>query len=191
MLKRLSEILLSLIGCALTILLVPFVWLAHRICSPGPLFFRQERIGRSGNVFTLIKFRSMVNNAEKDTGPIWAAASDNRITSIGRFLRKTRLDEMPQFWNVLKGEMSLIGPRPERPEFVSQLAPQIPFYRARHGVKPGLTGWAQIRYGYGSSTEDAKIKLQYDLYYIKHSGPYLDLLILLRTIQVILGLNGR
>lgn len=191
MLKRLIEILVSLIGCGLMLALVPFVWLAHRVSSPGPLFFRQERVGRSGKRFTLIKFRSMVVNAEKETGPIWAAVSDKRITSIGRFLRKTRLDEIPQFWNVLKGEMSLIGPRPERPEFVSQLAPQIPFYRARHGIKPGLTGWAQIRYGYGSSTEDARIKLQYDLYYIKHRGPYLDLLILLRTIQVILGLNGR
>jgi exopolysaccharide biosynthesis polyprenyl glycosylphosphotransferase len=190
-LKRLIDVLVSLVGCLLMIMLVPFVWLAHRISSPGPLFYQQERVGKSGKRFTLIKFRSMVVNAEKDTGPVWASASDNRVTTIGRILRKTRLDEVPQFWNVLRGEMSLIGPRPERPEFVSQLAMQIPFYRARHAVKPGITGWAQVRYDYGASIEDSRIKLQYDLYYIKYQNIYLDLLVSLKTLQVVFGSKGR
>jgi exopolysaccharide biosynthesis polyprenyl glycosylphosphotransferase len=190
-LKRAVDILVSLVGCTLMILLTPIVWVANRISSPGPLFYRQERTGKSGKRFTLIKFRSMVVNAEKDTGPVWASKSDNRVTTLGRFLRKTRLDEVPQFWNVLRGEMSLIGPRPERPEFVSQLAQRIPFYRARHAVKPGITGWAQVKHDYASSAEDARIKLQYDLYYIKYQGPYLDLLIMLRTIQVVLTSKGR
>jgi exopolysaccharide biosynthesis polyprenyl glycosylphosphotransferase len=191
LLLRIIEILVSVVGCLFMIMLVPFVWLAHRVSSPGPLFYWQQRVGKSGKRFSLIKFRSMVVNAEKDTGPVWASESDKRVTTIGRFLRKTRLDEIPQFWNVLKGEMSLIGPRPERPEFVFQLGKQIPFYRARHAVKPGITGWAQVRYNYGASSEDARVKLQYDLYYIKYRGPYLDLLILLRTIQVVFGSKGR
>lgn len=190
-LRRALDIVVSLFGCMFMILLVPFVWLAHKLSAPGTLFYRQERIGKSGKRFTLIKFRSMVADAEKDTGPIWASELDKRITTIGRIMRRTRLDELPQFWNVLKGEMSLVGPRPERPEFVSQLAVGIPFYRARHAIKPGITGWAQVRYHYGASAEDARIKLQYDLYYIKYRGPYLDLLILLRTIQVIFGSKGR
>jgi exopolysaccharide biosynthesis polyprenyl glycosylphosphotransferase len=189
--KRLIDVLVSLAGCLLLIMLVPLMWLANRVISPGPLFYRQERVGKSGKRFTLIKFRSMVVNAEKDTGPVWASASDNRVTLIGRIIRKTRLDEVPQFWNVLRGEMSLIGPRPERPEFVSQLAAQIPFYRARHAVKPGITGWAQVRYDYGASIEDSRIKLQYDLYYIKYQSPYLDLLVALKTLQVVFGSKGR
>lgn len=190
-LRRGIDIVVSIIGCLLMLLLIPSIWVAHRLGSPGPLFYRQLRVGKSGRRFTLIKFRSMVDNAEGSTGPIWAAEADHRIPRVGRFLRKTRLDEVPQFWNVLCGEMSLIGPRPERPEFVSQLALQIPFYRARHAVKPGITGWAQIKYNYGASTEDARTKLQYDLYYIKHQGPYLDLLSLLRTLQVVLASKGR
>jgi lipopolysaccharide/colanic/teichoic acid biosynthesis glycosyltransferase len=189
--KRLIDVLVSVAGCLLLIMLVPLMWLANRVISPGPLFYRQERVGKSGKRFTLIKFRSMVVNAEKDTGPVWASASDNRVTLIGRIIRKTRLDEVPQFWNVLRGEMSLIGPRPERPEFVSQLAAQIPFYRARHAVKPGITGWAQVMYDYGASIEDSRIKLQYDLYYIKYQSPYLDLLVALKTLQVVFGSKGR
>lgn len=191
MLRRLIDILVSLIGCLLMIMLLPLVWLINQICSPGPLFYRQERLGKSGKRFTLTKFRSMVVDAERDTGPVWASGADKRVTTLGRILRNTRLDELPQFWNVLKGEMSLIGPRPERPEFVSQLTLQIPFYRARHAVKPGITGWAQVKHNYGASFEDARVKLQYDLYYIKYQGPYLDLLILLRTIQVVLQSKGR
>jgi exopolysaccharide biosynthesis polyprenyl glycosylphosphotransferase len=189
--RRVIDVLLSLVGCLLTGALVPFVWLANRIGSPGPLFYRQERVGKSGRRFTLVKFRSMIVDAERHTGPIWAGRSDSRVTPVGRLLRKTRVDELPQFYNVLKGEMSLIGPRPERPELVARLAQVLPFYRARHAIKPGITGWAQVRYRYGASIEETHTKLQYDLYYIKHRGPYLDLLILLRTIQVMLGFKGR
>jgi lipopolysaccharide/colanic/teichoic acid biosynthesis glycosyltransferase len=133
----------------------------------------------------------MFCDAEGDGKPKWAVAGDSRITRVGKLLRKTRLDEMPQFYNVLKGDMSLIGPRPERPEFVAQLADQIPFYRARLAVRPGLTGWAQTRYSYSSSVEDSVVKLQYDLYYIKHQSLYLDLLIFLRTFGVVVALKGR
>ncbi len=189
--QRSLDILVSLFGCVVLALVIPFVWLANRVSSPGPLFYRQTRVGKSGHNFTLIKFRSMIVDAEKHTGAVWARESDSRITPVGRILRKTRLDEVPQFWNVLKGEMSLVGPRPERPEFVNRLAQKIPFYRVRHAVKPGLTGWAQVEYRYGASVDDALVKLQYDLYYIKHQGLYLDLLTLLRTIQVILGFKGR
>jgi lipopolysaccharide/colanic/teichoic acid biosynthesis glycosyltransferase len=173
------------------LLMIPFVWLMHRFSSPGPLFYRQERVGKCGKVFTLIKFRSMVANAEHETGPVWAAHSDKRITGFGRFLRRTRLDEVPQFWNVLKGEMSLIGPRPERPAFVSRLSQDIPFYRARHAVKPGITGWAQVKYRYCASTDEVRVKLQYDLYYIKYQGPRLDLNCLLQTLRVIISSRGR
>jgi lipopolysaccharide/colanic/teichoic acid biosynthesis glycosyltransferase len=148
-------------------------------------------VGQGGRVFGVVKFRSMVVNAEEHTGVVWATENDGRVTPVGRLLRKTRLDESPQFWNVVKGDMGLIGPRPERPEFITQLAQQIPFYRVRHAVKPGITGWAQVKYRYGASVHDALVKLQYDLYYIKHQGFYLDLLILLKTVQVVLGLKGR
>jgi exopolysaccharide biosynthesis polyprenyl glycosylphosphotransferase len=191
LLRRAFDILVGLLGCGLLLCVIPFVWLINRVSSPGPLFYRQQRVGRGGRPFTLIKFRSMIVDAEKHTGAVWATAADKRITPFGRFLRKTRLDELPQCWNVLCGEMSLIGPRPERPELVASLAHEIPFYRLRHAVKPGLTGWAQVKYRYGASVEDAQIKLQYDLYYIKHEGPFLDLLILLKTIRVVLGFMGR
>jgi exopolysaccharide biosynthesis polyprenyl glycosylphosphotransferase len=190
-LRRVVDISLSAVGCVLTGVVVPFVWLANRISSPGPLFYRQERVGKSGRRFTLVKFRSMIVDAEKHTGPVWAGRSDSRVTPVGRVLRRTRLDELPQFYNVLKGEMSLVGPRPERPELVARLAQVLPFYRARHAIKPGITGWAQVRYRYGASVGETHTKLQYDLYYIKHRGPYLDLLIFLRTIQVMLGFKGR
>jgi exopolysaccharide biosynthesis polyprenyl glycosylphosphotransferase len=187
--RRFLDILLSTIGCILCLALMPFVWLGN-LFSPGPLFYKQKRVGKSGKVFHILKFRSMINEAEKHTGAVWASKSDVRITFIGRFLRKSRLDELPQFWNILKGEMSLIGPRPERPEFIDQLSVNIPYYRIRHAVKPGITGWAQVRFRYGASFQAAVRKLQYDLYYIKHQGPYLDLLILIQTIKVMLRLKG-
>lgn len=191
LLIRLLDICAGAVGCLGIGLLVPWVWLINQLISPGPLFFVQERVGQGGKRFHIVKFRSMIVDAEKQTGAVWAAENDPRITPLGRFLRKTRLDEVPQFWNVLKGEMSLIGPRPERPEFVAELDRRIPFYRTRHAIKPGITGWAQVKYRYGASVDDARVKLQYDLYYIKHRGPFLDLQILLITIQVVLGLRGR
>ncbi|MBI3949945.1 MAG: sugar transferase [Acidobacteria bacterium] len=190
-LRRVVDILISSLGCIFLAAIIPFVWLANRVSSPGPLFYRQERIGRSGHPFVLFKFRSMIVDAEKYTGAVWAKEADHRVTPMGHILRKTRLDELPQVWNILRGEMSLIGPRPERPEFVARLAHELPFYRMRHAVRPGLTGWAQVKYRYGASVNDALIKLQYDLYYIKYQGPYIDLLILLKTIQVVLGFKGR
>lgn len=190
-LRRVVETAISLVGCLLVAALIPAVWVVNRFTSPGPLFYRQERIGKGGRPFFVVKFRSMIVDAEKSTGAVWAVARDSRITPLGRFLRKTRLDETPQFWNVLKGDMSLIGPRPERPEFVAQLSQDISFYRVRHSVQPGLTGWAQVKYCYASSLEDSRVKLQYDLYYVKHQRPALDLLILLRTAQIVLGFRGQ
>jgi exopolysaccharide biosynthesis polyprenyl glycosylphosphotransferase len=187
--RRVFDILVGAAGFGILLLLIPFVWLGNRL-SPGPLFYRQERVGKSGKIFRIIKFRSMINDAEKDTGAVWASREDDRVTFMGRFLRRSRLDELPQCWNILKGEMSLIGPRPERPQFVEELSRRIPFYRIRHAVKPGITGWAQVRYSYGASVEDAIKKLQYDLYYVKHRGPYLDCLILLHTVKVILRFDG-
>lgn len=191
MLKRMADVGFGSAGCIVLVALIPFVWLANLWTSPGPLFYSQERVGKGGRTFFVMKFRSMVVDAEKYTGAVWAAENDLRATLIGRFLRQTRLDEIPQFWNVLKGDMSLIGPRPERPYFVHQLTLQIPFYRVRHAVKPGLTGWAQVKYRYGASVEDSLIKLQYDLYYIKYQGVLLDLGILLQTIPIVLGFKGR
>lgn len=190
-LKRLVDVGVGLLGCLLLLPVVPLVWLINRLVSPGPLLYSQERVGRSGQPFAMFKFRSMVVDAEKDTGAIWAIERDPRITAFGRFLRRTRLDEFPQFWSVLKGDMSLIGPRPERPYFVAQLSEQLPFYRVRHAVKPGLTGWGQVMYRYGASVEDARTKLEYDLYYIKRQGLLLDLHILLKTVPVVIGLKGR
>jgi exopolysaccharide biosynthesis polyprenyl glycosylphosphotransferase len=189
--RRLVDILVGIAGCALLACVAPFIWLANQFSAPGPLFFAQERVGRGGRTFQVLKFRSMIVDAEKFSGAVWAEENDPRITPLGRTLRATRVDEMPQFWNVLRGHMSLIGPRPERPHFVAQLAKEIPFYRARHAVKPGLTGWAQVRYRYGASVEDALMKLQYDLFYIKNQSVLLDLEILLKTIGVVVGFKGR
>jgi len=172
-------------------LCIPPLWVINRFNSPGPLFYRQDRIGKSGKIFKILKFRTMVVAAEQTTGVVWAKANDDRITPVGRFLRKSRLDELPQFWNVLKGEMSFIGPRPERPSFVSVLEKEIPFYRLRHAVKPGITGWAQVQYGYGASVNDAFVKMTYDLYYIKNQSFFLDVLIIWKTFSVVLGLKGR
>jgi len=159
--------------------------------SPGPAFYSQRRVGRQGRVFTVHKLRSMCANAEKDTGPVWASgAADMRVTKLGRIMRRTRLDELPQLWNIFIGEMSLVGPRPERPEFVQQLSREIPFYGQRHIVKPGLTGWAQVRYTYGASLEDALEKLQYDLFYIKHMSVKLDLFIIFETVKTVVLRRG-
>lgn len=170
-------------------LILPFVALAIRLDSRGPIFYWQERVGRLGRPFMLCKFRSMVNDAEAN-GAVWAADGDPRITRVGRFLRKSRFDELPQFWNILRGNMTLIGPRPERPQFVRQLDDLLPYYTVRHSIKPGLTGWAQVCYDYGNSVEDALMKLQYDLYYVKNRGPLLDAVIALRTIRVMVLLKG-
>jgi lipopolysaccharide/colanic/teichoic acid biosynthesis glycosyltransferase len=182
------------LGAALLVLLLvllPVIALAIRLDSPGPVFYRQERVGRHGRRFFVYKLRSMQQDAERDGEAQWAAPGDPRVTRVGRWLRRARLDELPQVLNVVRGEMSLVGPRPERPQFVEQLQRDIPFYRTRFAARPGLTGWAQINYGYGSTVEDALIKLQYDLYYLKHQSPWFDLVILLRTVAVVLRLKGQ
>ena len=161
-----------------------------KLDSRGPVFFRQERVGKSGRVFVLLKLRTMRVDAEIETGPVWAQVGDTRVTRVGRLLRKMRLDELPQFINVLLGDMSLVGPRPERPIFVSELQERIPFYIYRHVVRPGMTGWAQVRFHYGASLEHALEKLEYDLYYVKNRSLFLDLLIIIQTIQVVLFGRG-
>jgi lipopolysaccharide/colanic/teichoic acid biosynthesis glycosyltransferase len=158
--------------------------------SFGPALYRQERVGRNGKSFTILKLRSMTVDAEKDGVAKWAAANDSRVTRVGKFIRKTRIDELPQLFNVLRGEMSFVGPRPERPSFVSELKQSIPYYDLRHSVKPGLTGWAQVRFSYGASLEDATKKLHYDLYYVKNHSLMLDMLILFETVRVILRQEG-
>ena len=183
--KRLSDILIGLIVGAITILIFPFIALAIKLDSPGPIFYKQVRAGRNGKNFSLIKFRSMEKEAEKN-GAVWAEKNDPRITGIGKILRKSLIDELPQFIDILKGEISSIGPRPERPEFIAQLEEEIPFYQNRHIVKPGLTGWAQVNFKYGNSKEDALEKLQYDLYYIKNRSLFLDLKIILKTVNTLL-----
>lgn len=189
-LRRLADIGFAVVGLVVLAWIMPLLWVANALFAPGPLFYRQVRVGRGGRTFSIVKFRTMAPDAERHTGPVWAGADDPRITPIGRWLRRTRLDELPQVWNLLMGEMSLIGPRPERPEFVAGLAHSIPFYRTRHAVRPGLTGWAQVEYRYGNSVEDARIKLEYDLYYIKHQGLLLDLQILVKTLAVVLTFQG-
>lgn len=188
--KRLLDCIFASIGLVLFGLMLPLVALAIKIDSRGPIFFHQQRLGKGGRVFVAHKLRSMVVGAEGDSGPRWAVAGDQRVTRVGRVLRKLRLDEAPQLINVLRNEMSIVGPRPERPEFVSQLSETIPYYRARLAVKPGLTGWAQVRYRYGNTLEDAWRKLQYDLYYIRHQSLALDISIMLRTIATVLLMRG-
>ena len=189
--KRCASIVVSIVGLILTLPLLPFIALAIKLNSPGKLFYNQKRVGKDDTVFYCHKFRTMNADAEADTGPAWAGDEDPRITSVGRFLRVTRLDEIPQLWNVLKGDMSLVGPRPERPEFIEWLKQEIPFYNLRHTVRPGITGWAQVRYKYGNSVEDAKEKLRYDLFYIKNMSPGLDTLIFFDTAKTILLGRGR
>ncbi len=184
--KRFSSIILSGLGLLLCLPLLPLIALAIKLSSPGPVFYRQKRVGRGGEVFPCYKFRTMRHDAEADVGPTWALDDDPRITPVGRFLRRARLDEIPQLWNVLRGDMNFVGPRPERPEFVAKLSREIPYYHLRHTIRPGITGWAQICYRYGNSVEDAKEKLQYDLYYIKNMSLGFDLLIFMHTVKVIL-----
>ncbi len=188
--QRLFDILISLIGILIGILFIPFIIVGNLIGNRGPLFYTQERIGKNGNLFKIIKFRTMVKNAESD-GAVWAKKNDVRITPFGKFLRNSRLDEFPQFYNILKGDMSLIGPRPERPHFVRQLSQLLPFYETRHIVKPGLTGWAQVKTRYGSSVDDSLLKLQYDLYYIKRRSFLLDVNIVLKTLSTIIFYRGQ
>ncbi|TSC91497.1 MAG: Glycosyl transferase [Parcubacteria group bacterium Licking1014_17] len=194
--RRFFDVLFSLVFGAISLIFYPFIIFAVKYDSKGPIFIKQKRLGWAGKIFTLIKFRSMIANApdgsaEAITGATWAKENDPRITRIGKFLRKTRLDELPQLWNVLWGDMSFIGPRAERPEFHGQLKSQIPFYNERYLIKPGLTGWAQIRYPYGSSVQDATEKLQYDLFYIKNRSLALDISIILKTLSTILFKKGR
>lgn len=190
-LKRALDLFLASVLFVVTFPVMAVVAIAIRLESSGPALFRQERMGRNGRRFVLFKFRSMYQDAERNTGPVWAAEKDPRVTRVGRFIRKTRLDELPQLWNVLQGEMSFIGPRPERPHFVQTLQEVVPYYAQRLAVRPGITGWAQVRYPYGASVEDALEKLQYDLYYIKNMSPFLDLLILLATVRTVLRRGGR
>jgi exopolysaccharide biosynthesis polyprenyl glycosylphosphotransferase len=189
--KRSLDVVGAAVGLLVLGLITPLVALAIKVDSSGQVFYAQERVGYRGRTFRVRKFRSMVEQAEADGHARWAKPGDPRVTRVGRFLRATRLDELPQVLNILRGEMSIVGPRPERPEFVAALEQRIPFYRARLLVKPGLTGWAQIKYRYGSSANDALIKLQYDLYYVKHHSLMLDALIIAKTIGVVLGLRGR
>jgi len=189
-LHRAVSALASVVLLTLSLPLLPFVVLSIKAFSPGPVLYRQKRVGRNGAIFTCFKFRTMHKDAEADTGPTWARDDDPRITRIGRILRMTRIDELPQLWNVLRGDMAFVGPRPERPEFVEMLNREIPYYHLRHTVPPGITGWAQIRYQYINSVEDAKEKLQYDLYYVKHRSLALDLLIMFETIKTILLARG-
>lgn len=182
---------LGLIGFVISLPISVITAILIKIDSKGPIFYRQERVGMNGKSFQVIKFRSMKTDAEKDGRPIWAKSNDDRVTRVGRVIRKIRIDEIPQFWNIIKGEMSFVGPRPERPHFVSQLAKEIPFYEHRHLVAPGLTGWAQNKYPYGASVEDAKQKLQYDLYYIKNQSLSLDFVIVFETFKTVLFGRGR
>jgi len=188
--KRAFDVLLALAGLAAGCVLFLITALLVKISSPGPILYRQRRVGQDGVDFTILKFRSMRQDAEAATGAVWAQKNDTRITPIGAFLRKSRLDELPQLWNILRGDMSFVGPRPERPEFVHDLTVQIPYYGQRHVVKPGLTGWAQVKYPYGSTVQDALEKLQYDLFYIKHLSIGLDLFIMLKTIKTVILRKG-
>ena len=187
--KRVFDILVAGVGLLLAAPLMGLTALAVWLESRGPILYCQERVGKDGRPFTLCKFRSMRADAEQGV-PVWAKEKDDRVTRIGRFIRLTRLDELPQLWNVLRGDMSCVGPRPERPFFVQQLAAEIPFYSTRHVVRPGVTGWAQVKYRYGSSVEDAAEKLRYDLYYIKHQSLFFDFTILLDTVKVVLFRQG-
>jgi exopolysaccharide biosynthesis polyprenyl glycosylphosphotransferase len=180
----------TVVGLSLMAPVFALIALAIRLNSKGQVFYRQERVGENGKVFTLYKFRTMVEDAEQHSGPAWASKDDPRITRVGFWLRKCRIDELPQLINVLRGEMSFVGPRPERPCFIEQLQARIPYYAQRHTVKPGITGWAQVRYRYGATVEDALEKLQYDLYYIKNLSIFLDLVIMVETFRVVLFGKG-
>jgi sugar transferase (PEP-CTERM system associated) len=185
-LKRLLDVAGASIGLVLAAPVMCLAALAIKLTSSGPVLYHQARVGLRGRVFTVHKFRSMHVDAEKQTGAVWATANDNRVTAVGRFLRRARLDELPQLWNVLRGDMSIVGPRPERPEFVADLSRGIPFYGQRHVVRPGLTGWAQVCYTYAASVEDALEKLQYDLFYIKNMSFGFDIFVVAKTVKTVL-----
>ena len=187
---RILEILVSIIGIAIGIVFLPFIIIGNLLGNRGQLFYTQKRVGKNGKVFKILKFRTMIKNAESD-GAMFSTAGDKRVTRFGKFLRKARIDEFPQFLNILNGEMAVIGPRPERPEFVRQIAEVMAFYETRHVIKPGLTGWAQVNYAYGDSIEDSLIKLQYDLYYIKHRSLFLDVNIFVKTFSTVLFYRGQ
>ena len=187
---RLFDVLFSIVGVLIGIILLPLIYIGNLLGNKGPLFYSQERVGRNGKPFNILKLRTMIVNAEAD-GVKWAKKDDKRVTAFGKFLRRSRLDEIPQFYNVLKGDMSIIGPRPERPFFVNELSRIIPFYETRHIIKPGLTGWAQVKTRYGSSVDDSLLKLQYDLFYIKHRSIFLDFNIAIKTLSTILYYRGQ
>jgi len=188
--KRLVDIVISFIGLVVTLPISLITAIAIKLTSRGPVLFAQERVGHNGKRFKLLKFRSMWHNAEAESGPVWADINDERITPVGRIIRRLRIDEIPQMLNVLRGQMSFIGPRPERPCFVQQLEKEISFYSRRHSVKPGITGLAQVRHYYTSSIEETVGKLEYDLYYIKHSSPLLDIMILVDTVKTVMFRAG-
>lgn len=188
--RRALSIMVALIGLVVALPLLPLIILAIRLDSDGPVFYRQIRVGKGGRTFRVVKFRTMQHDAEALTGPQWAGNNDPRVTRVGRILRPTRLDEIPQLWCVLTGDMAFVGPRPERPEFVEWLSREIPYYNVRHIVRPGITGWAQVKYKYGSTVADAREKLQYDLFYIKNASIGLDMLIMFQTIKTVLLSRG-
>lgn len=187
---KIIEIVLSILGLTFGLLILPFILIGNAIGNKGKLFYTQERVGINGKIFQILKFRTMINNAEKE-GAVFSTPNDCRVKPFGKFMRKARIDEIPQFFNILKGEMAVIGPRPERPFFVKEIAKIMPFYETRHVIRPGLTGWAQVNYAYGESMQDSLIKLQYDLYYIKHRSVFLDLSITIKTISTILFYRGQ
>jgi exopolysaccharide biosynthesis polyprenyl glycosylphosphotransferase len=190
LITRASEILLGLVGISIGIILIPFVLIGNLFGNKGPLLYQQDRVGKNGKVFKIFKFRTMIADAEAN-GAVFATQRDKRINPFGKFLRKARIDEFPQFINILKGEMGIIGPRPERPIFVEEIAEFMPFYETRHIIKPGLTGWAQVNYSYGDSISDSLVKLQYDLYYIKHRSIFLDINIIIKTFSTVLFYRGQ
>ncbi len=187
---RLIEVIFSVFGLLISLVFIPIIFLCNIFANKGSLFYTQERVGRNGVVFEIYKFRTMTENSESD-GAVFATHNDKRVTPFGKFMRKSRIDELPQFINILKGDMGVIGPRPERPFFVEEIAAVMPFYETRHVIKPGLTGWAQVNYSYGESIDESLIKLQYDLYYIKHRSVFLDLSITFKTITTVLFYRGQ
>lgn len=187
---RLTDLVIGFVGIGAGLVLLPFILVGNLLANRGSLFYSQERVGKNGVVFNIVKLRTMIKNAEAN-GAVFTTLNDSRVTAFGKIMRKTRIDEFPQFYNIIKGEMSLIGPRPERPVFVNEIAEKMPFYETRHIIKPGLTGWAQVNYAYGESVDDSLIKLQYDLYYIKHRSIFLDINICVKTLSTILFYRGQ
>ena len=187
---KIMENIIAIVGLFCGFLLLPFILFINALGNRGKLFYKQERVGKNGEVFQILKLRTMIENAEQQ-GAVFSNSKDRRVTPFGKFLRKSRIDEIPQFINILKGEMGIIGPRPERPFFVNEIAKIMPFYETRHVIKPGITGWAQVNYSYGESIEDSLIKLQYDLYYIKHRSIFLDLEIFIKTISTVVFYRGQ